>query len=297
MIKPKVMKKSDFIKNRKETFKKISVPLALFSLASIVLVSLTPAFVGISGGQPTLLQLSATGIVVIVLSALFIAWSSKILKLSAAWMILVTLFLSAVAIIKFIIVPKALYAETFRIDSGGLFNFAFDPNKTATYIWVSIVSFLILAGLYWVFYRLYRTEVIEVASNKRAKSTTTVSQRITLGVVIVVTLVFIAIGSGALSLLVFFPLVAFQSFSTYFITIATNEGLALFVTLVLAAILAFRSIQVSSHDAIATKQPMLIVSAAWLALSVLLLFHIIWIVYMTVLITLAPFKVVYFSSK
>jgi len=297
MVKPKVMKKSDLLNGRKETFKKLAVPFALFSLASIVLVSLTPTFVGISGGQPTLLQISVTGIVVIILSALFIAWSSKILKLSAAWMILVTLFLSIVAIIKFIIVPKALYAETFRIDSGGLFNFSFDPNKTASYVWISIVSFLIIAGLYWAFYRLYRTGVIEVASKKQPKSTKTVSQSVTLGVVIVVSLVFIAIGSGALSYLVFFPLLAFQSFSTYFTAIATNEGLALLIAIVFAAILAFSSLHVSSRDAIATKQPMLIVSAAWLALSVLLLFHIIWIVYMTVLITLAPFKVVYFSSK
>lgn|GEM_PF-1549879 len=297
MTKLKVMKKTDVLKNRKDFFKKLSVPFALFSLASIVLVALTPTFAGISGGRPTLLQISLTGIVVIVLSALFIAWSSKILKLSAAWMILTTLFLSIVAFIKFILVPQALYAETFQIDSGQLFDVAFDPNKTASYIWVSIITFLILAGAYWVCYRLYLWTVAVNEPKIRKKSTMTVAQRVTTAVAIIVSLVFIAISSGAITYLIFIPFMAIDSFLTYMTTIFNNEGLAILIALIAAAIFSYQSIRVSGRDAIATKRPMMIVSAAWIALSVLLLFHIIWIVYMTVLITLAPFKVVYFSSK
>jgi hypothetical protein len=298
MVKLKQLSREQIVAKRLEAFKKLRLPFVLFSLASIVLVEVLPGLLHVSGSRPNVLQLSAIGIVIIILSALFIWWSSRLLRLSAAWAILITLFLSVVAVIKFILVPSSLYSQTYRVQQGAILPTDFDPNKIATYLGVSIAVFFTYAIIFWIYYRTYRKKVfaLKLAPNS-LETQKKFGKLITNVILLVIALVVISTMSGGTIVLLAVPLSLFDGVGQYLQTIFENGGLLLLFLLVIAVIFAFKSIQVSAHESISTKRPAVIVICAWIALSVLLMYQIVWIIYMTVLFTLAPFKVIYFSSK
>jgi len=296
MVKLKQFTKQNLRQELKVVFGKISTPLMLFGLASLALAVMTPIVIGVSGQRPTLLLTAAVGVGVIILSALFIKAASRILHLRAAWAILITFFLSMIAIISFVLIPNGLYGGTFRVEKGGFLGSigVFDPNNTFTYIFIAAIGLLLYLFIFGLYYRFYRAKVLKVmVPAKKTKKRAAVAS---IWAIIVFGLIMVMV-SGGLFILILLPLQLIGFGTTYFTTIFANGGLLLLLTFLAAIIFAFISIQVSAHDSISLKRPTLIVTCAWIAFSVLLMYQIVWIVYMTVLLTIAPFKVIYFSSK
>ena len=297
MVKLKQFTKQNLRQELKVVFGKISTPLMLFGLASLALAVMTPIVIGVSGQRPTLFLTAAVGVGIIILSALFIKVASRILQLRAAWAILITFFLSTIAIINFVLIPDAMYSKAvYRIEEGAFLGKigTFDPNNIFTYIFISIIMLAIYLFVFGLYYLFYRAKVMKVQSPPGERKHR--SAMVTGVAIVVVVLLLISFGGGSLLLLIL-PLSLLGFGAEYFNTIFWNGGLAILIAFVVAMIFAYDSIQKSARDSIELKRPTLIVACAWIAFSVLLMYQIVWIVYMTVLLTIAPFKVIYFSSK
>jgi hypothetical protein len=287
-------------KNKKKSLissvlkRRLVILFALLSLASFVVVQATPLLGDILGtdGRPTFLQLVLVGTAVILLSAAFLAYAARLIGFSASWIILGVGFTSVVVILKFIMAPEVLYGNTYRI-SGGFFPFK--PNESAQYFLISLSLFLFYAGIFWLVYRYYRrkSEGARWALSKKL-------QRHWVGVVVTLcVLVLIAI-SGGVSTLLAGLVVAGPTID--YVSYLVNSGAAyLMLALVLFIYFAIRFVATAPHNT-RPQGPKLSRTTAiavtfWIGLSLLLMYHVLWIIYMTLMLSIWPFKVISPSGK
>lgn len=188
-----------------------------------------------------------------------------------------------VVLVKFVLAPKGYYDVNQNVDLDG--PTLDDPFIAAI---VATTIFLLYVGVYYVVYRLFRAHVehlLELDEPVRRPRIRNAMLAVLGGVLL------LSGGSAALVLLV--PLLLAGS-SLEYLSFVFQSGVALLVAAALAgavslAVLAFRSV---TDRAQALGDASVFVSFFWVGLAFLALYHALWVVYILVLTSIWPLKVV-----
>jgi hypothetical protein len=110
---------------------------------------------------------------------------------------------------------------------------------------------------------------------------------------IVILLVITGGGAGILILPVLFTLFSL-SYLTY---IFAGMGLALIVAIVAGVLLAISAFGRATDTAVDLQDATVLATFFWLGLSLILIYHVLWVIYMTVMLSIWPFKTISPSGK
>ena len=188
-----------------------------------------------------------------------------------------------VVLVKFVLAPKGYYDVNQNVALNG-------PTLDEPFIavTVAVTVFLLYGGAYFVIYRLVRgqiehlLELDEPRSGHRLRNT-----------VLAILGGALLLSGGSAALVLLLPLVLAGS-SLEYLGFVFQSGVALLVAAALAgavslAVLAFRSV---TERAQALGDASMVVSFFWVGLAFLALYHALWVVYILVLTSIWPLKVV-----
>jgi hypothetical protein len=245
-----------------------------FALALLAAV-FVPRMDGSAGEAPALTTLFVSAICVAALTtvALYLALTRDlgVPRLIVGY---VVAYNGLVVFVKFVLSPEALYEHS---ENGTLESLLFDPND----VWGAALVASLVFGLYavalYVIYRLCRRKLEDSRSSLSWK-------RVLVGAVLVVAVVF---ASGGLALLLAFGGLEYLGF-----VFSSSVSLVVALSLAGAASLAAIAFRDTALRASALGDAALLVSVFWVALVFLALYHVLWVVYVLVLTTIWPLKVI-----
>jgi hypothetical protein len=231
-----------------------------------------------SADHPDYVVIAGTGVVMIVLSSLFLAFASRVIGLGAAWLGLALLTNGLILFGKLVLAPFAFYRTTFT--QGDPFmnvqSAAYFPILAAG---VFVAEALVLGLLYaWARGRVTRALGPEWSALRR---TDLVAALLTVGV---------ALGAVVL-------LLSSLSLTGYGTMVVAATGGAAILAALLAGAAGGGAFREAARTSISVRDTAIVTSVFWLALSMLLVYHVVWVVFMTVLVSLWPLKVVAPSGK
>jgi hypothetical protein len=228
--------------------------------------------------HPDYAVIAGTGLVMIALSSLFLAYASRVIGLGVAWLALALLTNALVLGAKLVLAPVAFYQTTF-VRGDPLLNVqspAFFPNLAAA-------LFILYAAAVGVISVRMRGKVTRALARDRGGPRRP-------GLVAVLLVVAVVLGV---------PLLLGASLSLIgyggFLMAATGGGVILVVVLALAA--GTGTMWQAARASISVRDTAIVTSVGWLALSMLLVYHVVWVVLMTILVSLWPLKTVAPSGK
>ena len=187
----------------------------------------------------------------------------------------VVVYNALVVFVKFVLSPDALYEHSMH---GTLDALVFDPNDAIGATIVAAAVFGLYATALYVIYRVCRRKL----TGARASSLSWT--RALVGAVLVVAVVF---ASGGIALLVAFGGIEYVSF-----VFSSSVSLLVALSLAGAASLAGIAFRDTALRASALGDAALLVSVFWVALAFLALYHVLWVVYVLVLTSIWPLKVI-----
>lgn len=244
--------------------------------------------------QPPLWQISLVGVIIIAISSLFLTYAAKVIGLARGWLVLGVLFSSLIVIVKFILVPQSLYSQTF--DLGNLFTF-FNPNNAGSYIFISLSLFVAYTIVLLAAYRHYHGKIALSLGKNKTLAPAHLGKTIAIIALVIIALIMLLIASGGAALLIF-PLLIGGSPTLGYLDYAINGGgIPLVAATILAILLSVKYLEHSSNVAIQTKDGTILAITFWISFSLLLVYHILWVIYMTVMLTIWPFKTISPSGK
>jgi hypothetical protein len=244
---------------------------AAFGFAA--LAAATVPRLGGGGEVPGLATLLATGALVglVTTGALYLVLRRD-LALPSTVALLAVGYNALVVLVKFVLGPRALY----EASEHGTLETLFDPGDAGSALLIAGGVFLAYAGALAVIYRLCRRRLRERG-------------RIRVRRVVVVTVVAGAVlfATGGLPLLLLLGGLDYAGF-------VLSSSLSLLVALALAAAiwLATLSFRGAAARAELLGDAAVIVSLFWVGLAFLALYHALWVVYVLVLTTIWPLKVI-----
>ena len=272
--------------------RKLLLPTILLSLASYMVVQMTPLLIqNTSATQPTTWQLAIIGTGIILLSALFLGYTAKLIGLTRGWLLLGVLFSSLMVITKFILIPEALYSQVFTLSAGG-----FDPNNPEGYFFIGLLLFVMYAVIFLIAYRHYNKKVIAALTGKKKVvgsgvyvGAGTMAMLLILGIIILT-----ASGAGGILL---FPMFFLGEPIGYINHAVAGGGVVLVLTTIATIVLSVKYLEHASNKAIETKNATILATTFWIGLSLILVYHILWVIFMGILLALWPFKTISPSGK
>lgn len=185
-----------------------------------------------------------------------------------------------IVLVKFVLAPLGVYQvnRSVTLESFLPFNSLFGAALSAA------IVFLLYLGAYSLIYRLFRRGVVPARARRRRRASGGIALSAVAG-----SLLFA--GSGGAFLLI--PLLVAVS-GTDYLRFVFSSAVALEIVIVLAAAsvlagLAFRSV---AERAEMYGNAAVLMSFFWLGLYFLALYHVLWVVYVLVVFSLWPLKVV-----
>jgi hypothetical protein len=252
--------------------------MALLGTAMTGAAVITPGLAQARGsGHADYAVIAGTGLVMIVLSSLFLAYAGRVVGLGLAWLGLAVLTNALFLAGRFVLAPYAFYQTTF-VRGDPLMDVTspdFFPILGAALL---VVYSAALAVLYvWQRGRVRRELRPQESPSRREEA-----------LAVALTLALVLAPLVALSAL------RLAGYGLFLVT--ATSGAAILIGLVAAVLGAGATVRAAT-DSISVKRTAVLASAFWLALSLLLVYHFVWVVFMTVLISLWPLKVVSPSGK
>jgi hypothetical protein len=245
---------------------------AAFGVAALAAAFVPRAGDG-DGEVPGMATLLVTGALVGLLTtaALFVVLRRD-LGLPAAVALLAVGYNALVVLVKFVLGPEAIYEAS---EEGRLEAFVADPGDAAAALVIAGGLFLAYAVVLLVIYRLARRRI-----ERRPV-------RVRRVVVIAVVTAALLFATGGLPLLLLFGGAEYAGF-------VFSSGVSLLVALLLGASiwLAASTFRGAADHAKLVGDAAVIVSVFWIGLAFLALYHALWVVYILVLTTLWPLKVI-----
>lgn len=261
---------------------RLLIALGLFGAASIGTVVIAPVIaLGVSGSDhPSYGVLAGTGVALIAFTAIFLGYTAKVVGLGRAWLIFAVVYNSIIVLIKFLVSPIALYQTTFI--EGGMFLFPPSVTNPSTFYSYAIFVFALYAAALFVLYRLHRKRVLAGIPSAAGPSMNTTRNRGCLALLAAI---------GLLAMLAIGAVLLFIS-SPYVAALITVAGTALLILIGGALFSGNRAFAEASRSAIAVRDIGVLVAFFWVAFSLLLVYHIVWVIYTTILISTWPLKTV-----
>jgi hypothetical protein len=254
---------------------------AVAGVLSFGVVMLLPRTVSGNGAVPPVRMLLETAIIVSVICAIALFWGIRAdLRLPISVAVYAVLFNTLVVIVKLTLAPHGFYEvnQIKDLESGFEIDDPFAAAAAAGGI------FLLYGGVYVVLYRFFRSRIDDVDARD-------LIPRIPRGVLIaVVVLLLLGVGSGGAILILLLPLFGGLDYLDF----VFSSGVSLLIALALAAAtgLAALAFDATSKRAHAVGDATLYMSFFWVGLYFLALYHVLWVVYVLVLTSIWPLKVV-----
>jgi hypothetical protein len=263
----------------------LTPPLLLkFAVAgalSFGVVMLVPRTVSGGGDVPPVRMLIETAVVVSLICALALFWGIRSdLGLPVKVGLYAVLFNTLVIVVKLALAPHGFYDvnQSRNLTSGLEINDSFAAGAGAALI------FLLYAVVYVVLYRFFRSRIAHIAV---ADPVPRIPRWLAIALVV---LVLLGIGSGGAILILLLPLFGGLDYLDF----VFSSGVSLLVALALAAATAFAALafDATSRRAHAVGDATMYMSFFWVGLYFLALYHVLWVVYVLVLTSIWPLKVV-----
>jgi hypothetical protein len=257
--------------------------LAVAAALSLVVVMLAPISVDAEPGVPPGGMLLATGSVVALICAVLLAWGLRTdLGLPLVTAVYAVVFNAAVIAVKLVLAPYGLYEVNQVRDLSGWLTID-DPFMA---LLVGGMIFVLYFGVYYFLFWVFRSKVEPLVESRTIPRF--VSGRAMTLTVVVFSVLLVATG-GAL-LLALIPLAA----GLEYLDFVFASGLSLAIALVLACATAFAAMALNSaaDRARLVGDAAVFMSVFWVGLYFLALYHALWVVYVILLTSIWPLKVV-----
>jgi hypothetical protein len=263
--------------------------LGLLSAASIGTVLLIPVISGgrAAAGQPSFALIASIGVVLIVLTSLFLAYANRVMGLGLAWFLWALIYNGCIVVTKFIVSPTSLYQTTFV--GSAPFNARNVDNMAA----LALGLFGIYACVFLLIHFAQRGRVkgaLRVLAGPESGAGQPVPRDRTATWVILVCValvILIVLTAGSMLLLGL----------TYLFTILGTAAIALLLLLGGALTGGIVAFQRAGDRSIQMRDIAILTSFAWVGISLLLLYHVLWVIFTAILISIWPLRVVPSSGK
>jgi hypothetical protein len=263
----------------------LTPPLLLkFAVAgalSFAVVLLVPRTVSSGGDVPPVRMLIETAVIVSLVCAVALFWGIRSdLRLPLKVGLYAVVFNTLVIVVKLALAPHGFYDvnQSRNLTSGLEIDDSFAAVAAAALI------FVLYAVVYVVLYRYFRSRIAHFAA---ADPVPRIPRGLAIGLVV---LVLLGIGSGGAILILLLPLFGGLDYLDF----VFSSGVSLLIALALAAAtgLAALAFDAASKRAHALGDATLYMSFFWIGLYFLALYHVLWVVYVLVLTSIWPLKVV-----
>ena len=254
---------------------------AVAGALSLGVVMLVPRTVSGGGDVPPVRMLIETAVIVSVICALALFWGIRSdLRLPVKVGLYAVLFNTLVIVVKLALAPHGFYDvnQTRNLTSG------FEIDDSLAAVAAASLIFLLYAVVYVLLYRFFRGRIAHIAVADPVP-------RIPRGLAIALVVLFLlGIGSGGAILILLLPLFGGLDYLDF----VFSSGVSLLVALALAAATAFAALafDATSKRAHALGDATMYMSFFWVGLYFLALYHVLWVVYVLVLTSIWPLKVV-----
>jgi hypothetical protein len=267
--------------------------LGLLSAASIGTVVLIPGLAGGLAGpaganQPSFGLIASIGVTLILLTSLFLAYTSRVLGLGRAWLVWALAYNGCIVATKFIVSPVSLYGTTF-VDSA-----PFNARSLVTVPVVALALLCIYAGVFGMIqinqHARVKSELRVLAARdgvpgpKRTPWDRTTRWLIVGGVALAI----LATLNAGWALLVGLP---------YISAIIGTTAIPLLLLLGVALTGGIKAFEKAGDRSIQMRDIAILSSFAWVGLSLLLMYHVVWVIFTAILVSIWPLKVVPSSGK
>lgn len=251
--------------------------LALLWLAMAAAAVVAPELQRATGGgeHPDYAVIAGTGLVMIALSSLFLAYVSRVVGLGLGWLALAAVTNSLILVFEFVLGPTAFYQTTF-VQGDPLFNVESPTYFPILAAGLFVVFAALLAGPYFWQRARVRRELGRRGPAARHD--------------LPVPLLGVAVGVPVL-------LLSSVSLIGYGLLVVTATGGAALLVGLLGLLTGTATMRRAGAASISLRSTAIVTSVFWLALSMLLVYHVVWVVFMTALVSLWPLKVVAPSGK
>jgi hypothetical protein len=257
--------------------------LAVAGTLSLAVVVFVPRTVSSSGDVPPVGMLLATAAVVGVICAALLFWGLRSdLGLPATAALYAVAFNVLVILVKLGLAPHGFYEVNQSRDLDGLFSI--DNGLMAMLAAAAI--FVLYVAVYLVLYRYFRVKVEHLAPADPIPRFVS-GRALVIGVVV---LTFLLIASGGALLLVLVPIAA--GFDYVDFVFSSSLSLMIGVILACATALAAAAFNSAADRARLVGDASVFMSFFWVGLYFLALYHALWVVYVLVLTSIWPLKVV-----
>jgi hypothetical protein len=250
---------------------------------SIAVVTLVPHSVASGADVPPAGMLLVTATIVGIVCAVLLFWGlHSDLGLPAKTAVYAVVFNVLVVLVKLGLAPRGFYEvnQVRTIDS----TFSIDNGLMAT-LAAGVVFFLYL-GVYVILYRFFRARIEHLAPTDPVPRLPG-GRKIVTGVIVLTVLL---VASGGALLLVLIPLTA----GVEYLDFVFSSSLSVLIAVILACATALAALAFSSASdrARLVGDASLFMGFFWVGLSFLALYHVLWVVYVLVLTSIWPLKVV-----
>lgn len=257
--------------------------LAGAGFAAVIAVLVLP-HADSSGSVPSATALLLPALVAgLVLSATFFFVLRSDLRVEIGATVVGCVFLFLVAVVKFALAPRGLYEvnrERPLTDIFGDFGLGQAP-------WVALTVgfvFALYAGVWFLMYRIFKRRWLALKRTPEERR-----RRLVTGLITVV----LGVAGAAATGVILLPLLVVGSAAEY-LGFIFSSTLSLLIALALGAAAYCAGILLNSTAAraAAVSDASLLVNVFWVGLAFLALYHVLWIVYVLVLISIWPLRTV-----
>jgi hypothetical protein len=236
--------------------------------------------------QPPIALLAVFGLTVLAGIGLILFVATRLgLELSKSVTIGVFAFNAAIILVKFVLSPLGLYISNSSqpfIDGsdGGFFNAYMINNDQSGFVYAAIGAAVAYLLALFIIYRVTKPKVPKepaAARHMRRK-------------LIIFAAIALAIAVGwqfalALGFILVSPL------SDYLSKLGPMVSIV-FVVLAIGVILAVLAFKTAANEVNLLRRPLLFAALFWLCLALILMYHVLWVVFMTALVAIWPFQTV-----
>jgi hypothetical protein len=251
---------------------------------SLAVVFVAPHTVSTDGDVPPVGMLLVAAVVVGTICATLLFWGLRAdqgLPLKVA--VYAVAFNVLVIVVKLALAPHGFYEVNQQRDIDATFG-TIDESFMA-FIAAGCI-FVLYGAVYVVLYRAYRSQIEHLDADDPLPRFIT-GKRAAIGVIVLTVLL---VASGGALLLVLLPLAG----GLEYLDFVFSSGLSLMIAVLLACATAFAALTFKSAAARArlVGDASLYMSFFWVGLYFLALYHVLWVVYILVLTSMWPLKVV-----
>ena len=293
-------------------FSTLAIAVLLFALAGAVVAVVLPGLFAGGGPQPPFVVFLVAGVAVIAMTAGLFAFVDRLgMGFGRTALALAAGYNALIAAVKIGLAPAALYeanqTQSFDTTAG-------DPNSLAYYLVVGAVVLILYVAVFFVMYRIFRqrfrrrAEAQATASPYWATSAETSPEPdqdetgavdaqaaaapgrhrgIIVAGVIVGGIVILALGLSMWWVPVFIVGLPVLSYLSY---IFTTFGAAILLALGMAGVLAWMTFDKVERRAAGLGDATLLASFFWFGLALILLYHVMWAVFLLMLVSIWPFQ-------